>query len=99
VEYAATGSSGIVHVSGPAWFVALVDPYPVGNDLDPSNTQYSTWSADPADILRGSPSDYAPQRRSPWYIPPRLGLKSFDVIEGCVQLTFKNSRLAHVAVY
>jgi hypothetical protein len=99
VEYAATGGGGIVHVSGPAWFLALVDPYPVGNDLDPGNTQYSTWPADPADILGGSPSDYTREGAAPWYIPPRLGLKSFDEIEGYVQLTFKNSKLTHVAVY
>lgn len=100
VEYAATGTGGTeVHVSGPAWFLALVDPFPVGNDLDPSNSQYSTWPADPAVILGGSPSDYARQGAAPWYIPPRLGLKSFGVIEGYAQFTFKDSRLTHVAVY
>lgn len=99
VEYAATGSGGPVHVSGPAWFLALVDPYPAGNDLDLSNTKSSTSPANPADILGGNPSDYATEGAAPWYIPPRLGLKSFDVIEGYVQLTFKKSKLTHVAVY
>jgi hypothetical protein len=99
VEYAVTGRGGTVHVSGPAWFLALVDPYPAGNDLDPRNTRYSTFPADPADIIGGSPSDYASAGATPWYISPRLGLKSFDVIEGYVQLTFKNGKLTHMAVY
>jgi len=99
VEYAAVGGAGNVYVSGPAWFLGLVDPYPVGNDLDPSDTRYSTWPVNAADILGGNPPDYAREGAAPWYIPPRLGLKSFNVIEGYVQLTFKNSKLTHVAVY
>jgi len=99
VEYAAASRGGTVYVSGPAWFLALVDPYPAGNHLDPSVSRYSGRPADPADVFGGTPSGYTSEGAAPWYIPPRLGLKSFDVIEGYVQLTFKDSKLTHVAVY
>lgn len=99
VEYAAVGRGGTVYVSGPAWFLALVDPYPEGNDLDPSDTRYATRPVNPADVFGGTPSGYTREGAAPWYIPPRLGLKAFDVIEGYVQLTFKDSQLTHVAVY
>ena len=93
VEYSATGSSGLVHVSGPAWFLALVDPYPIGTALGGGNMKQSTYPADPADILGGTPTDYGREGAAPWYIPPRLGLQSFSVIEGYLQLTFRNSKL------
>jgi hypothetical protein len=99
LEYAATTSAGTVRVSGPAWFLAMMDPYPQGNSQVPSTRKSATLPVDPEGFPGGAPSDYTGEGAAPWYIPSRLGLKSFAEIEGYVQLTFKNDVLTHAAVY
>lgn len=99
LDYAATTSSGTMHIRGPAWFLALVDPYPQGNLQTPQNSPYSARPANPGDYQGGMPADYDVAGVAPWYIPPRLGLRSFRTIEGYVQLTFKDGGLVHASVY
>ena len=98
LEYAATTSVHTVYVSGPAWFLAMMDPYPQGNSQTPS-TRTTSVPVNPGGLQGGSPSDYAREGAAPWYIPARLGLKSFAEIEGYVQLAFKNGLLTKATVY
>ena len=98
-DYAATTSAGTARISGPAWFLALVDPYPQGNQQDPHDSPYSAQPVNPSDNQGGIPADYAREGEAPWYIPSRLGVQSFSTIEGYVQLTFKHGELVHATVY
>ena len=40
-DYAVITSTGTSRISGPAWFLALADPYPQGNEQDPHDSPYS----------------------------------------------------------
>ncbi len=98
-DYAVTTSTGPAYISGPAWFLAMMDPYPQGNDQDASDSPYSARALDPGGLQGGIPGDYAQEGGAPWYISPRLDLQAFSTIEGYVQLTFKNGALVHATVY
>jgi hypothetical protein len=98
MNYLAFVGTKPVRVTGPAWFLAMTDPYPGGNQLEPQNSPYSTWPVNPANTQGGIPSDYTKQGAAPWYIPPKLGLTSFALIEGYVQLTFSNGVLTRANI-